>query len=421
MISYQYPRSLVAQFPEDVYKNAGASDVLPLVMKNLDADKVLAVQFLRAGRVRLTFQDPETCAQVLKEGLDLGKFSVDLFPADDRLRTIYLRDLPVEIEEEVVLSFLSGFGEVLSVNHCFFDDYPSVRNGNRVAKVLLDRDIPQFAEVDGCNCRIWYPRQPPQCSVCKEFGHRAPACPLSGRCRRCHQSGHMARECTQAWGPSFSVSRTDHSMEVEDDSDTSSYASEDVPSTTASVTSPVVTSTPVISTCSTAAVPTSCPTAAVTAPVNFSTVTMTTAASVTVPSASVKVSTASAPESSNSDVSTASVQRPKKLRTVVSSRIFRQRLANHYTSVELPSFDNVTGKEWDSRARAYVRQKVRIIFEDKRIGLTKRDFVSWTIEDLGALSIDICKVLSIKNYLTEFVFDIIKGYWTNDRIALGET
>ena len=358
MPSYQYPRSLMAQFPEDVYRNAGASDVLPLVMKNLDADKVLAVQFLRAGRVRLTFQDPETCAQVLKEGLDLGDFSVDLFPADDRLRTVHLRDLPVEIEEEVVLSFLAGFGEVLSVNHCFFDDYPSVRNGNRVAKVLLDRDIPQFVEIDGCNCRVWYPRQPPQCSVCREFGHRAPTCPLSGRCRRCHQPGHMARECTQAWGPSFSVSRTDHSMEVEDDSDTSSSASEDVPSTTASVTSPVVTSPPVISTCppvtsvrSTAAVPTSCPTVAVTAPVKFSTVTMRTAASVTVRSASVKVSTASAPESSNSDASTAPVPRPKKPRTVVSRRIFRQRLANHYTSVELPSFDNVTGKEWDSRAR----------------------------------------------------------------------
>ena len=218
-----------------------------------------------------------------------GTLEVDLFPADDRLRTVHLRDLPVEIEEEVVLSFLAGFGEVFSVNHRFFDDYPGVQNGNRVAKVLPDRDIPQFVEIDGCNCRVWYPRQPPQCSVCREFGHRAPTCPLSGRCRCCHQPGHIARECTQAWGPSFSVSRTDHSMEVEDDSDTSSSASEDVPSTTASVTSPVVTSPPVISTCppvtsvrSTAAVPTSCPTVAVTAPVKSSTspVTMTTAASV---------------------------------------------------------------------------------------------------------------------------------------------
>ena len=40
MPSFQYPCSLVAQFSEEVYKNAGASDVLPLVMGSLDVDKV---------------------------------------------------------------------------------------------------------------------------------------------------------------------------------------------------------------------------------------------------------------------------------------------------------------------------------------------------------------------------------------------
>ena len=82
MPSFQYPCSLVAQFSEEVYKNAGASDVLPLVMGSLDADKVRAVQFLRAGRVRVTFQDSQTCSQIFEDGLDLGDVSVQLFPAD---------------------------------------------------------------------------------------------------------------------------------------------------------------------------------------------------------------------------------------------------------------------------------------------------------------------------------------------------
>ena len=90
MPSYQYPCSLVAQITEDIYKNAGASDVLPLVMKSLDAEKVLGVQFLRAGRVRLTFDDPETCSTVLKDGLDLGDVTVPLFPAVDRVRLVHL-------------------------------------------------------------------------------------------------------------------------------------------------------------------------------------------------------------------------------------------------------------------------------------------------------------------------------------------
>ena len=222
MPTFQYPRSLVVQFQEDGYKNVGASEILPHLMKCLDADKILAVQFLRAGKVRLTFEDPEVCSAVLRNGLELEGLSVQLMPADDRLRCVYLRDLPVEVDDDVVYSFLSRCGEVLSVDHCYFDDFPSLCNGNRLVKILLAQDIPSFVRVESCECRVWYPRQPPQCSICPEFGHRAPACPLSGLCRRCHQPGHVARECTQAWGPSVSVFRpasdgssdeSDHAME----------------------------------------------------------------------------------------------------------------------------------------------------------------------------------------------------------------
>ena len=125
----------MAQFTEDIYKNSGASDVLPLVMKSLDAEKVLGVQFLRTGRVRLTFDDPETCSTVLKDGLDLDDVTVQPFPADDR--RVRLRDLPVEVDHDNVSTFFSAYGEVLSVDHCYFEEYPSVRNGNRIVKILL--------------------------------------------------------------------------------------------------------------------------------------------------------------------------------------------------------------------------------------------------------------------------------------------
>ena len=317
MPSFQYTCSFVAQFSEEFYKNAGASDVLPLVMGSLGADKVRAVQFLRAGRVRVTFQDSQTCSQILEDGLDLGDVSVQLFPADERLSTVYIRDLPVEIDDKVVSSFLADFGEVLSVDYCFFD--PTVRNGNRVAKVLLDRDIPQFVEVNGCSRRVWYLRQPVQCSVCREFGHRAPACPLSGRCRRCHQPGHMARECTQAWGPLFPVSRsTDPLMETDE-----------VPATTASVIVPVnmtsiadvTVSTAVITTAATVStVPATVPSISVNssaAPVSTSCSTVT--ATVAATDSTCSVSTvASVP--STSDASSASVSKSKSPRPVISAK-----------------------------------------------------------------------------------------------------
>ena len=149
-------------------------------MKCLDAHKILVVQFLRAGKVRLTFDELEVCSAVLRNGLELEGLSVQLMPADDRLRSVYLRDLPVEVDNDVVSSFLSRYGEVLSVDHCYFDDFPTLSNGNRLVKILLAQDIPSSVRVESCECRVWHPRQPPQCSICREFGHRSPGCPLSG-------------------------------------------------------------------------------------------------------------------------------------------------------------------------------------------------------------------------------------------------
>ena len=77
------------------------------------------------------------CSAVLRNGLELEGLSVQLMPADDRLRCVYLRDLPVEVDDDVVSSFLSRYGEVLSVDHCYFDDFPSLCNGNRLIKILL--------------------------------------------------------------------------------------------------------------------------------------------------------------------------------------------------------------------------------------------------------------------------------------------
>ena len=133
--------------------------------------------------------------------------SVQLTPADDRFRSVYLRDLLLKL---ITLSSLpssqdmggrGGFCPLttfisMTFRHC---------NGNRLVKIPLAQDIPSFIRVESCECRVWYPRQPPQCSICREFGHRALTCPLSSLCRCCRQPGHVARECTQAWAPSVSL------------------------------------------------------------------------------------------------------------------------------------------------------------------------------------------------------------------------
>ena len=229
-------------------------------MKSLDAEIVLGVQFLRGGKVRLTFEDAETCSAVLKDSLDLGDVPVQLFPANDRVGIVHLRDLPVEVDHDSVSAFFATYGEVLSIDHCPFEEQPTVRNGNRVNLILLTEDSRCFVKVEECSCRVWYYRQPAQCYICREIGHRSPACPLSGRCRRCHHPGHVARECAQAWGPSFSAPRStvppDYSVETQEE------VSAPVPVTTASVTdtSPSDTTPAIATVCAAATVSKPCST-----------------------------------------------------------------------------------------------------------------------------------------------------------------
>ena len=106
---------------------------------------------------------------------------------------------------EDVFDFFSIYGEVLTVERSVAADFPNLCNGNRVIKMVLHEDLPYFLAVCGCGCRLWYRGQPIQCFVCREIGHRAQSCPLSGRCHRYNQAGHMARECKQAWNPVSAV------------------------------------------------------------------------------------------------------------------------------------------------------------------------------------------------------------------------
>lgn len=95
-------------------------------MECLDTDKVLSVQLLRVGRVRLTFQDPEACNDVLLTGIDLDGLAVRLTGVDNRLRSAYARDFPAEVDNDFASSFFSEYGEVLSLEHDYFDDFPTI-------------------------------------------------------------------------------------------------------------------------------------------------------------------------------------------------------------------------------------------------------------------------------------------------------
>ena len=98
---------------------------------------------------------------------------------------LYLRDLPHEVHTEDLRDFLSAYSRVLVMERSMCADFPLLFDENRVIKMILEKDLPYFLTVFGFECRLWYRDQPIQCFLCREQGHRAQSCPLSGRCCRC--------------------------------------------------------------------------------------------------------------------------------------------------------------------------------------------------------------------------------------------
>jgi len=119
---------------------------------------------------------------------------------EPKSRLVYLRDCPVEVPDSAVSGFFSSYGEIHSITHSEHKGLPGLRDGTRIVKMTLTKDIPGSVRVAGFDCHVWYRRQPPSCAICNKLGHHSKACRLNGLCRRCFHPGHVARECRNAWG-----------------------------------------------------------------------------------------------------------------------------------------------------------------------------------------------------------------------------
>ena len=192
----QCPRTLAVHFPSTVYRSAGSAQVLPDLAKSLDIAYVQCIQFVPNGFVRVTFKESAQCDAALASGVSFRGSKLSVSPVDARTRLVYVRDLPAEVPDEPVCVFLRQYGVVHSLSPQFHPGLPGVKNGTRVAKVTLLKDLPTSVRIAGFDVRLWYQGQPQPCPVCRQFGHRVRDCPLNGLCRRCRLAGHVARECS---------------------------------------------------------------------------------------------------------------------------------------------------------------------------------------------------------------------------------
>ena len=59
----------------------------------------------------------------------------------------------------------------------------------------------------------------------------------------------------------------------------------------------------------------------------------------------------------------------KPARSSVTAKVFCARLSKNYNHLPFPNFSE-TGKEWDSKAKAYLRPRIKAVFNAKEIDLT---------------------------------------------------
>ena len=192
----QCSRTLAVHFPPTIYRSSGSTQVLPDLVKSLDITNVQCIQFVPNGIVRVTYKESAQCDAALAGGVSFRGSNLRVTPVDARTRLVYLRDLPAEVPDEPVGVFFRKYGVLHSLSPQFHPGLSDVKNGTRVAKVTLTKDLPSTVRIACFDARLWYQGQPQSCPVCRQFDHRVRDWPLNGLCRRCRQPGHMARECS---------------------------------------------------------------------------------------------------------------------------------------------------------------------------------------------------------------------------------
>ncbi|XP_044170117.1 putative uncharacterized protein DDB_G0277255 [Acropora millepora] len=171
-------------------------DVAKMVYKRFEGSaSVQSIQFVPGKNVQITFKDSKTKESIEKhEYITINDVRCAVVGGGPKVQNVLIHHYPFEEDNHRLWIALSSFGEVRDIQYQHYPDLCSISTGTRVVKMVRNSPIPRSLDVGGYMCKTWYVGQPVECDIC-QGGHVSKNCPLKGKCRRCLESGHMARDC----------------------------------------------------------------------------------------------------------------------------------------------------------------------------------------------------------------------------------
>ena len=170
-MSQLFPKSIMLHFPSEIYLRRGVGKLFPLLVRALHEKEIVAMQFLRGGRVRVTVRSEAYRENLLSSKFIFENTVVPVTPADCVVKSVYVRDLPFEVSDESIMSVFSTYGKVYSVKSVYHKEFPAICTGTRTVLMSVNDSVPSIVNVHGFECRVWYPGQPAYCAVCRSSGH----------------------------------------------------------------------------------------------------------------------------------------------------------------------------------------------------------------------------------------------------------
>ena len=157
--------------PSEIYLRRGMGELLPLLVRALHEKGIVAMEFLRGGRVRVTVRSEAYREVLLSSEFRFEDTVVPVTPADCVAKSVYVRDLPFEVSDESIVSVFSTYGKVYSVKSVYHKEFPATCTGTRTVLMSINDSVPSIVNVHGFECRVWYPSQAAYCSVYRSSGH----------------------------------------------------------------------------------------------------------------------------------------------------------------------------------------------------------------------------------------------------------